>query len=155
MMLILAHIRDKFPEALFPRLAEWGLAGMLATIGCMLSLNPALMANPDTNAYDLMRLIASQQTWSMIMITFAVGRIVVLTINGAWRKSPHLRWTAALISMFFWMQIMLSFKATMGFAFCFAIWALILDFANMLHAARDARRADHAFQQAGHHGAGK
>lgn len=143
-MLVFAHIRTSFADAFFPRLSEWWLAGMLFGLGWMLSVNPDLMASGKTQAYQLMLMIFSQETWSWIMRTFAVMRLTILLINGAWRRSPHLRAFTAFLTMFFWTQIALSFAPTFGYAFVFSSGAVVLDFLNMVRAARDARTVDYA-----------
>lgn len=153
-MIVLRHLTQKFPDALFPRLAEWYGALVLVVLGSIMLGNDDLMSSSRTAAYDLMRMIWPQSTWATIMILAGGTRLIVLFINGAWRKSPHLRWLFALLSMFFWMQLALSTKQTMGALFGFSLLTLALDFANMLHAARDARRADDAFEKSGAGSAG-
>lgn len=142
-MTVFAHIRDNFEKAFFPRLSEWWAAALLMGVGWMLGSNPDLMDNQMTHAYDLMLMIAEQQKWAIIMKLFATARLFVLLINGAWRRSPHLRALCAILSCFFWTQIALSFAPIFGFAFMFAAGILALDFVNTIRAARDARTVDY------------
>lgn len=142
--MIFAHIRDNFANAFFPRLSEWYCAAMLMGLGFILSANPDLMASSKTSAYQLLLMIASQETWSTVMKLFAAVRLLILLINGAWSRSPHLRSVSAFVTCFFWTQMALSFLPVMGLAFGMAAGLLALDFANSIRAARDARIIDHA-----------
>ncbi|TDK35187.1 hypothetical protein E2F50_13065 [Rhizobium deserti] len=142
-MVILTHIRDNFANAFFPRWSEWWAAGVLMALGFVLTSNPDLMASSKSNAYQLMLMIFTQETWSAVMKVFAACRLVVLLINGAWRRSPHLRATGAFLSCFFWVQITLSVAHTAGFLFVLAAGVLVLDFVNFIRALRDARIVDY------------
>jgi hypothetical protein len=146
---MIASVRHSFADAFFPRLSEWYTAGVLMALGVMLSSNPDLMASSKTSAYELMLLIANQDTWAWIMKGFAFFRLTVLFINGSWRRSPHLRSATAFLSLFFWTQITLSFAPIFGYAFVFACGHLVLDLANSIRAARDARIIDHAYGKGG------
>lgn len=139
--------RRHLADAFFPRRSEWGAAGALFALGWMLSANPELMASGKSNAYDLLLSIASQHTWSKIMIVFGGLRLLILLINGWWRRSPHLRALSAFLSCFFWTQIVLSFASTFGFAFILACGWLAMDFVTIIGAMRDARTVDDAHAQ--------
>lgn len=145
-MMVFAHIRDNFAAAFFPRLSEWLAGFVLLGLGWMLSANPALMQGGELD-YQLMLIIASQPFWSTVLIIFAGARLSVLLINGAWRRSPHLRALAAFLSCFFWTQITLSFAPTFGFAFILACGWLGMDMINIMRAMRDARTIDDTYRR--------
>jgi hypothetical protein len=147
-MIVLAHIRNNFANAFFPRLSEWWAASLLMWLGFVLSANPDLMASSKTSAYQMMLMIGDQDTWSWVMRAFAATRLFVLLINGALRRSPHLRAAGAVITCFFWMQITLSVAPTFGLLFGLAVGVLILDFANFIRAMRDARVVDYTYANA-------
>ena len=142
MIMFITHVRDSFADAFFPRLSEWFAACMLMALGFMLSSNPDLMTTAKTSVYQLLLMIATQETWSMTMKLFASGRLLILLINGAWRRSPHLRSASAFVTCFFWTQIALSSMQTFGYVFTFSAGILLLDFVNSIRAARDARVVD-------------
>ena len=148
-MILLSHVRDNFAEAFYPRLSEWWAAGLLLAMGWVLSANPDLMFGAKTQVYETMLMIAPQEGWAAIMKVFAAGRLITLLINGAWRRSPHLRALGAFLSSFFWMQITLSSASTFGLVFVFAAGVLTLDFLNMIRATRDARTVDYARAKGG------
>lgn len=142
--MVFAHIRENFAAAFFPRLSEWLAAFVVLALGWMLTANPDLMM-PGKTDYQLMLMIASQPFWSTVLILFGVCRLTILLINGAWRRSPHLRALAAFLSCFFWTQIALSFAPTFGFAFILACGWLGMDMINIMRAMRDARTIDDTY----------
>jgi hypothetical protein len=79
------------------------------------------------------------------MIVFGLVRLMILLINGAWRRSPHGRAVTAFLCCFFWTQIVLSFAPTFGFAFVMACGWLGADVINVMRAMRDARTVDEAY----------
>ncbi len=143
--MILAHFRHSFAAAFFPRLPEWAGAFVIFALGWMLSANPDRMTTGSGQGYRLMLSVAEQQTWSMVLVAFGLARLVILLINGAWRRSPWARALMAFASCFFWTQIVLSFAPTFGFAFILACGWLGMDLINVTRAMRDARTVDDAF----------
>jgi hypothetical protein len=147
--MIVAHIHTRFADAFFPRLSEWFAAFVLFGLGLMLLANDDLMVTGATRGYHLMLEIAPQQTWATVLVTFGTVRLMVLLINGAWRRSPHARAGFAFLSCFFWTQIMLSFAPTFGFSFVMSCGWLVADMINVMRAMRDARTSDDAFARDG------
>lgn len=146
--MILAHIRDSFAAAFFPRVPEWTAAGVIFALGWMLAVNPDRMTTGTGQGYLLMLAIAEQASWSYLLMAYGFGRLVILLINGAWRRSPHLRAITAGLSCFLWTQIALSFLSTFGFAFIFACSFVVMDIINVLRAMGDARIVDDAYRGA-------
>ncbi|OBQ68895.1 hypothetical protein EFV37_29095 [Mesorhizobium loti] len=141
--MIVAHIRDNFTAAFFPRWAEWSAAFVLLGIGMMLSVNTNLMVSSVANGYgkgyEFLLEIAGQSVWATTLTVFGSFRLAILLINGAWRRSPIARAVMAFLSCFFWTQLVLSFQPTFGFAFVMACGWLLTDIVNIMRAARDAR----------------
>lgn len=141
--MIMAHIRDNFTAAFFPRWAEWAAASVLLGIGLMLTVNTDLMVSSVANGYgkgyQLLLAIAGQSVWATTLTIFGSIRILILLINGAWRRSPVARAATAFVSCFFWTQMVLSFEPTFGFAFVMACGWLLTDVVNVMRASRDAR----------------
>lgn len=141
--MILAHIRSSFFDAFFPRLGEWNAASVTFAIGVMLLDNPERMF-ADFEAYRLMLGFFSQPTWSLIFLGLGLLRLIVLTINGAWRRSPLARGVMAFLSCFPWALLVLCFASSFGFAFIMAAGYLSLDIVNVNRAMGDARTVDDA-----------
>lgn len=146
-MLFFAHVRGNFAATLWPRLGEWFCAGMLVGLGWVSIVHPDLMRMAKSAAYNDMLSWAPQETWAYVFLVGGMLRLTVLLINGAWRRSPHYRATAAFLSCFFWWQITKSFYAVFGYAYILAAGIMFLDFANMIRAAGDAKLIDHAFEK--------
>jgi hypothetical protein len=143
-MMVFAHIRDNFAAAFFPRLSEWACAFAIFGVGTVLHANADLMANARTDAYLLMLAIADQASWAKGLIGFGLFRLIVLLINGAWRRSPHLRSVMAILSCFPLWAIAWSFLPSFGIAMVFAWVFLGMDVINAVRAAGDAKTVDHA-----------
>jgi hypothetical protein len=142
--MVLAHIRDNFAAAFFPRLSEWACAVAVFGVGIVLHYNADLMVNAKSTAYALMLSIGSQTTWAAALITFGIVRLLVLLINGAWRKSPHLRSVMAILSCFPLYTIAMSFLPVFGISVVFASVFLGMDIVNAVRAAGDAKISDYA-----------
>lgn len=141
--MIVAHIRDNFSAAFFPRLPEWIASSVLLLIGVTLSINTDLMSSAIAGGYGkgytLLLTIAGQGVWATALTVFGFTRLLVLLINGAWRRSPVARAVFAFLSCFFWTQIVLSLAPTFGLAFASFCGWLVADMVNIMRAARDAR----------------
>jgi hypothetical protein len=147
-MLVLKHIHDNFAEAFFPRRSEWVAATLLLVLGWMISVKVDLMAVA-TPAHGMAAFIAPQWVWSSCLIVFALARLIILLINGTWRRSPHARGITAFLSCFFWAQLTLYFILSRDplFAPFFILpgsW-LVTDMLNIQYAFRDARTVDHLY----------
>lgn len=127
----------------FPiRVTEWLLASIMLSwsIACW-HLRPVDWANP---LYEGLARIADSGTWAFFAFWIALGRLAALTINGAWRPSPHLRAAGAFLSCFMWLQISLGMFAIDVRATGVAIypWLLLADIYNVFRASHDARASD-------------
>ena len=127
----------------FPiRVTEWLLAGIMLSwsIACW-NLAPMDWANP---VYRGLARFATQNTWAFYAFWIGVIRLAALTINGAWRPSPHLRAAGAFLACFMWLQISLGMMTADIRAIGVAIypWLLLADIYNVFRASHDARQSD-------------
>ncbi|TFF20836.1 hypothetical protein E3C22_18280 [Jiella endophytica] len=104
-------IADHFPM----RFTEWVM--MMPTFG----MAAALHASPDmfavSSSFGSLARWADEGTWGLIVLFCGVVRLAALTVNGTFkgfRFSPHLRFGASLVGIFFWSQW------TLGFALSWA-----------------------------------
>lgn len=146
-MYIVRHLRDSFAAAFFPRRSEWVAASLLLALGVTMTDNAEIVtfAKP---LHGVTRLLTPQWIWPLLIV-FAVVRLSVLLINGAWRRSPHARGITAFVSCFFWTQLTLYFALSPNplFSSLFILpgaW-LVTDMLNILYAFRDARTVDHSY----------
>lgn len=89
--------------------------------------------------------------WATLFGILSAVRIAVLYINGALRRSPHLRAILSLLSCFAWFQITLAFLATEQITTGLAVYPVLLalDFYNGYRIAVEARITDESYKNAG------
>lgn len=143
--MIFAHIRTRFADAFFPRMMEWQAASVMSWGGFMLFTNDDLMAT-SPKGYSLMLEWASQPTWAWFASVLGISRLVVLVINGAWRRSPHARAVTAFLACGMWFPLSMSFSTTAGWGFVLATGMLCGDALNIIRTARDARTVDDMYR---------
>lgn len=134
-----ASLRETFPA----RASEWALAFMVFNISIVFTLNEDFFASNPVALAGLER-IMSQPSWAYLCYALGGGRLLVLMVNGAWRRSPHLRAAGAFLSTGFWFLILSGFWATGTFGFVMAIAPvlLLLDTYNTLRAIGEAGISD-------------
>lgn len=136
--MIIVKLTKTFPI----RVTEWLLAGIMLSWSIVAwELSPSEWASP---IYSGLSRIADQNTWAFFAFWIAVIRLASLTINGAWRPSPHLRAAGAFLACFMWLQISLGMMVSdirvMGIAIY--PWLLLADIYNVFRASHDARVSD-------------
>ncbi len=127
----------------FPiRVTEWLLACIMLSwsIVCW-NLTDAEWANP---IYSGLSRMGEQQSWAFFAFAIGAIRLAALTINGAWRPSPHLRGAGAFLACFMWLQMSLGIFASELVVTGVAVfpWLFIADIYNVFRAAHDARLSD-------------
>jgi hypothetical protein len=134
-------LRETFPI----RASEWALATILLNWSIILAANPDLFA--DRASYANLARFASQETWALLCLLAGVGRLLVLLINGAWRRTPHLRAIGAFVSCFFWFGITLGFAQNDLWSTGMAVYPvfLLLDGYNIFKAITDAAIIDNIY----------
>lgn len=133
----------------FPvRVMEWLLAGIMLSwsIVCW-QLTPVEWQSP---VYVGMARLADANTWAFFAFWIGLLRLACLTINGAWRPSPHLRAAGAFLACFMWLQITLGAMAADLRITAIAIypWLLLADIYNVFRASHDARLSDERAREA-------
>lgn len=150
--MIWAHITKSLRETFPTRASEWALGVMLFLWAVVLSANPDLFAkNP---SFRPLAQIVDQQRWALLCLVVGGGRLLMLAVNGMWRRSPHLRALTAFISCFFWFQISLGFLQAGTFGTGLAVYPVLfaLDVYNALRAAGDAGSSDRIHSRSPDHG---
>lgn len=139
----MAFTVEKLISHFHERLHEWVLALVITLFGLSLFINQDIFAT--SFYYDgLVQLFPDERVWGGIAIFIGILRLIFLTINGAWRKSSHLRALGAILSVIFWVVVYMSY-ATVGFALpvlALLIGAIIFDFHSIWVAAGDAGKSD-------------
>ncbi len=144
-------LRDRIPMIImklgshFPlRVVDWLVACVVLTWGVVcLNVGGETWYLP---MYESLRLYASQAAWGWIAIALGSFRVMFLFINGAMRKSPHLRMIGAFLTAFMWLQLSFSmFQSEYNSIAATAIypWLFLADIYNVYRAAQDAKLADY------------
>jgi hypothetical protein len=140
--MIWLHIKGNVRETFWQRSSEWACAFMVLLWGWRLGYLPGLF---DGNAaFVRFSQVASQDVWAWGAIICGSARILILAINGAWRRSYHARGIAAFLCCGFWLQVAVSFYLSGSASTSLAIYPVlvVLETLHVLRAAVEARAAD-------------
>ncbi|NMG39786.1 hypothetical protein GRZ55_11080 [Chelativorans sp. ZYF759] len=148
--MIFAHITKSLRETFPGRASEWALSLILLNWGIILLLNPLLFSSP---SYRPLAGLAYPENWSIFCMVAGGGRLLVLAINGAWRRSPHMRAAGAFVTCFFWFQISIGFLQAGTWSTGLAVYPvlLLLDSYNVIRAMGEAAISDAAGKRAKRH----
>lgn len=140
-------LRETFPT----RASEWAVGLMLFNWSLVLTFNDGLFIGRES--YSMLAAIAPQSWWAAACLTIGGGRLIVLGINGMWRRTPHLRAAGAFLSCFFWFEIAVGMAASGVWATGMAIYPVLflLDVYNAMRVANEAGRTDRYWQRATRH----
>lgn len=143
-VLIGRHLAD----AVLGRIAEWASAVLLIVTGTILTSNRDIFISATGMTYTNLADIWPQATWAIVLLILGTLRITVLVINGWWRRSPHARMVTAGLAGFVWLQFAIAAAPAFALLFAFSSTILLMDFANIIRAASDARRVDDVNREA-------
>lgn len=131
----------RFPAHFPLRVTEWLLASIKTTWGVVLLQPTDVFANP---IFSALGRIASQDTWGWVSLIFGTMHLVALYVNGARRRSPHLRAACSAIGSFFWFQVTLGLIGSGIISTGWAVypWLFIASVYNVIRAMLDARASD-------------
>lgn len=124
------------------RVADWLVAGCLVSWGMALLGAPAEIWNHPIHS-ELAKL-GSQTFWGAFAMALGTVRLGALFVNGAVRRTPHLRALGAFLTLFIWSQLLLGLLASTlpSNAAIFYPWLLLADMYNVYRAAQDAKFSD-------------
>jgi hypothetical protein len=140
---MLISLHEHFPI----RVTDWLVSAMLFSWGfALFAVDPHVWMLP---TFSGLRFIASQGTWAAIATLLGVIRLVALFVNGAVRRSPHLRGFCAFVSIFIWVQLSLGVLVSdyVGPGVAIFPWLALADVLNVYRAAKDAHTSDHTAEQ--------
>jgi hypothetical protein len=124
------------------RITDWLLSAILLSWGfALFAVNPQVWAMP---TFSGLSSITTQMHWALATTTVALVRLTALFVNGAVRRSPHLRGAGAFLSVFVWYQLSLGvlYGDLVGPGVAIFPWLALADIFNVYCAMRDARTSD-------------
>lgn len=124
------------------RITDWLLSAMLLSWGfALMWTDPRVWALP---TFSGLARIADQQTWAVVALIIGLSRLSALFVNGAVRRSPHLRAIGAFLTCFIWVQLTLGFlwSDLAGPGIALFPWLALADAFNVYRAAMDAGASD-------------
>lgn len=136
--MMIIKLQSHFPL----RVTDWLAAGILTSWGfCCLALPPQAWELP---VHEGLARIAGQPVWGIAATGLGLVRMTALFINGAVRRTPHVRAIGAFLSAFLWLQLSFAMFMTSMPTISVAIypWLFVADIYNVFRAAQDARIAD-------------
>lgn len=142
--MILAHVTQSLRDTFPARASEWALATVLFLWSAILNLNVDLFQTANSATYHALESLMSQSDWGVLCLIVGGGRLVTLAINGAWRRTPHLRAFCAFISGLFWLEITIGALQGGAVGTALAIYPVLflLDTYNVIRAMGEAGRSD-------------
>jgi hypothetical protein len=135
---IYAQISERFRT----RLAEWNMAIAMTACGVVLLVGGNTFA---LEPYVVLRVIASEQTWGLVLFWVGALRLTVLGINGALpRGSPHFRAMLSGVSAVIWAVMLTGYLSSSIPSLMIALTGanIITEFVNIRRAAAAARAED-------------
>ena len=133
--MILAHSVKTLKTTFDARASEWALAVATLLLGVSFVFNETLFVD---SGWRALAQFASQETWGFVCTTLGALRLLVLLINGAWWRSPHLRALMAFLSCFVWWQMSSDLVPNFALGFALLPPILALDAYNAIRAGREA-----------------
>jgi len=127
--MIFAHISRSLRETFPARASEWAMGVMLFNWAIVLSFNADLFqSETGLIIYQGFNDLAPQPAWAVLCLVVGGGRLIVLAINGAWRRTPHLRTVCAFISCLVWFEISIGLMQNGLFATGLAVYPVLFVF---------------------------
>ena len=62
-----------------------------------------------SRSYDAFQAVGNEEAWGRFLMLIGVARIVALMINGAWRRTPVIRFIGSMVAAILWAQFALLF----------------------------------------------
>lgn len=135
---MMVSLHEHFPL----RITDWLLSAIMLSWGLtLIAVDPQVWALP---TFSGLNWIASQLACAAVATVIGLARIAALIVNGAIRRSPHLRLIGAFLSIFIWVQLSLGvlYSELVGPGIAIFPWLAIADLFNVYRAAEDARASD-------------
>jgi hypothetical protein len=126
------------------RAIEWWSASCLAMWGAVVLIMPDLFTRPAYQPFFAPMIHwAPQAVWGMFAFCMGLGRLMALTINGFWFRTPQIRLLASFLSVCVWFFIAAGlFRAGAALGIVVYGWHMIADIYSSFRSASDVVEAE-------------
>lgn len=140
LMKVLLSVQQHFQV----RIAEWLMAAITFSWGVhLLCYTDVYLTNP---IFSDIRDWIGQQVLGFLCLGLGSFRAILLIINGAWRRSPHLRAAFAGVTAFFWLEMCFGLYHSSKHPILLPTiaWFILLEIWSVFRAESDAKLASEA-----------
>ncbi len=131
--MVIVEARKHFQQ----RAIEWWSAGLMTSWGFAVLADP-MMFSHNPGFVGMLRL-APQHVWGLVVLMSGMARLVGLTINGFWTRSPIIRWATSMIAIFVWFCVAVGMFYAPWFSVGVVVytWHMFADMYSAFRASRD------------------
>ena len=138
----LSRLQERFHD----RMSEWQNAAIMTCWGAILLLPYKTF---DLPSFIGLKRIASEEVLGTGLLALGATRLIVLIINGAWRRNAHARGLCAFLSCFIWLQIVFGLFGSGIVAPGLSVYIVLfgVDAYTVFRCAATARESDEAHRR--------
>jgi CHASE2 domain-containing sensor protein len=138
--MIILHSFKSLGETFEVRASEWMLTGATLSLAFVFFVNDTMFLS---QGFSGMREILNYRiTWAWIFLFVGLLRLMVLTINGAYWRTPHLRALTAFLCSGVWFFLCVGFLRNGSVLAALVPWIFFLDVYNVKRASREAGKSE-------------
>jgi len=101
-----------------------------------------------SRTYDAFASVGNEQEWGKVLMFSGVARIVALLINGAWRRTPIIRFAGSAIAVSLWANFAMLFNSSGATALSTGLgvytWLFVFEGVACAFIVRDINHAERA-----------
>lgn len=138
--MIVVHSIKSLQETFEVRASEWMLTGATLSLAIVFFANDGMFVKESFSG--LRQLINDRLVWAWLFLVVGTVRLVVLTVNGAYWRTPHLRALTAFLCSGVWFLMCVGFVRNGAVLAAMAPWIFLLDGYNVKRASKEAGKSE-------------
>jgi hypothetical protein len=140
MSMVIVHTFRSLQDTFEARASEWMLTGVVLSLAVVFTLNEGMFYRESFEG--LRSILNSRFGWALILAVVGLVRLSVLTINGSYWRTPHLRSLTAFLSAGVWFLFCAGFARNGSVMLAIMPWVFMLDAYNAKRAGREAGQSE-------------
>lgn len=140
-VMIILHTVRSLSTTFEVRASEWMLTGAMLSLALVFFTNETMFFNYEYAG--LRYLLNSSQSWAWVFLLVGLLRLSVLTINGAYWRTPHLRALTAFLCSGVWFFMCVAFLREGSVVAAIIPWVFFLDVYNVKRASKEAGKSEY------------